>query len=378
MNDERKMILQMLEEGKISSDEAMELLDAINNSKSNDEKSFEKEFTEKVTNFADKSVDFGTKMAKGFIDVIDKFPEFASSTIDNIGDVFSGNYETINSQLEYDIENFENIDLDIEAINGNITLDSAEENKITIDIIYKYRAGSLEKGEPFYNSNFKDNLLFFEPIKRKNNSMSLNIKMPDILYNNIKLKTSNASIKSKDTINIIRTLDLNTTNSSIVLESFNGGSAKLFTSNGRIIADNIVGDSINANTSNDSIKIDEINGDFINLITTNSRITVDTIKGDEVLAQTTNSSINIDSLDVKKSHLKTSNSNISVGLKDRNSPILLDLSSSIGRIDVEDLHPLIYDTNTKNNILARSENYSEDMESVHIIAKTTNGSIHIE
>ncbi len=379
MNEEKKLILQMLEEGKITSDEAVDLLDALDNSKSKTEnKKTEDDFADRVAEFADKSVDFGTKIAKTVLDAVEKIPDFANTAFDSFSEIIPNNYESIISNLEYDFEGLSNPSIDFKGLNGNITVESSSDNIVRIKLICKYKANTIVEGQAFYDFHFSNGTLIFNPLLKKNISYSLKIELPDIDYNSINLNTSNSYIQVNDDIKC-NELNLITSNDSIIInDDIIVNKANIRTGNSKINIELLEANIADIISSNGSIVIDVIKGELLNINTSNGKINIDDVEAVDLIVKTSNNSITIDNFNLNKGHFKTSNGNIYLELDDKELPISLDLSTSHGNIQLNKLHPLVYDLNDKNNIVARSENYIEDdNNSSKLIAKTSNGNIKI-
>lgn len=399
MNDEKMMILSMLQDGKISSEEAIKLLEALEETEKdnlvNVEKTKEKigeigEIAkEQGKKIGDIGVDLGNKIAKAFRDM--KF------NTDSNG--LTG--KSINTKVEMDISHMEAPSIDIEAVNGRIILENWDENFLSIEVNCRYREGLFQENEDFFSFYEMDNKIIFSPEFSSNISIDLKVYLPDKYYEEISLKSSNGQIKIDNFIG--DSFDISTSNAAITIESIKAKKIHLNTKNGRIILDDVLAPKIEATTGNSNILIEDVETDNINLITKNGRIYISNIMAKEIIANTSNGAIELEFVNSEQIELKTSNAKvqlndldldklnylkiitsngiIDVDLNKLNKEIYLDLVTSIGSIDL-DLPSLVYKLNKqvnlgKKNIIAHSINYKEGENSLKLLATTSNASIKI-
>ena len=168
ISEEKKFILKMLEEGRISSDEAAKLIEAIENRGVKDEddgskrqkktsfndevskvkdklnewkKEFKKNYSQKdfdraVEEFTKRAEKVGKNLAYTTIGFADKLVEFVSSFVDtNSFNVF-GKYNAIDKVFNVDNVS-EGMELNVEAINGHILVKKHTENRIVLRSIVK-------------------------------------------------------------------------------------------------------------------------------------------------------------------------------------------------------------------------------------------------
>lgn len=412
MKDEKMMVLSMLEEGKITSEEAIKLLEALEEKESfieyesieNNEGKFidmdktkekleelEKNLREQDKKAENLSVDLGSKLSNAFSNLINK---------NNIIGFF-GDYKTINTEIEMNISQMDSPAIQFKSINGSITLKNWKEEKILIKILYKYKHNNLAENDKFYHLYEENNKIIFEPLYTSDVMMDLDVYLPDRYYEEINLntsngkiqvedfnldilncKTSNASISIKDIVG--KDIDLSTkngkinlkdisspvlkvatTNSNILMEDIDSHNLMAFTKNGRIILSDILANSVSASTSNSSIEINDIYSNIIQLITSNGKIICR----------------DLDNKKISELKLSTSNSTIDVELGQLRKMSYFDLETSIGNISLE-IPDLIYKVNKQVNlgvkkIIAHSVDFNEGEDCFHLNASTSNGSIRI-
>lgn len=416
MKEERMMILTMLEEGKISSEEALKLLDAIDDVPEDD---LEREFiiTDEDESKEEKKMNFektmekvektlkeqGKKVGDFGADLGNKISELFSGIKDrNYSVNFWGSYETISNTLEKDISHIDEPILDLRSVNGSISLKTWEKQSLLLKVICNYKKGVLDENDTFYDFYEEDNKIIFRPNFTSNIGIKLEVYVPKKKYDNIILNTSNSKIEVRE-VNL-NSLICDTTNSNITVSNIVGNDVKLATKNGRIsiekvespiilanstnssmLLNKVIGEKVFVATKNGRIYLDEISADSIDGTTSNSNIEVTKIKGKNIRLSTSNSKIICDDLNsegIEKLELITSNAGITTHFDKLEDETYFDLETSLGTINLE-IPNLIYKINQQNKlgtrkIIAHSINYSEEESNFKFIASTSNGSIKID
>ena len=372
MKEERMMILSMLKEGKINSEEAVKLLKALGDTEDDTEdKAFEKDkfidmdktkekmeelgevVKEQGKKVGDLGADLGNKIAKAFTD-IKKDISF---------DGFLGNTETINAKAVKNISHIENPIIDLESINGAIIVENWDEEDILIEINCKYKDDLLSSGEEFYEFYETENKIIFKPKFESKIMMNLKVYLPDKPYEEICLNTFNGELKIDD-FNVDN-LVLNTTNATITTNDIKAETFHVNTKNAKISISDILAQDIIAATSNSSIEISNVSSEDIILTTSNGRIALDDIDADKI----------------EYLELSTSNAGIEAKLGEINKEIYLDLETSMGNINLE-IENLVHEVNKQANfgkkkIVAHSINLNKEEKHLKLYASTSNGSIKI-
>ncbi|WP_077369303.1 DUF4097 family beta strand repeat-containing protein [Anaerosalibacter sp. Marseille-P3206] len=417
MKEERMMILTMLEEGKISSEEALKLLDAIDDTPEDVEEEFIITDEDKTQEKDEKKINFektmekvektlkeqGKKVGDLGADLGNKISELFSGIKDKSSSVnFWGNYETSSTTLEKDISHIDEPIIDLSSVNGSISVKTWEKQSLLIKVICNYKKGVLDENDTFYDFYEEDNKIIFRPNFTSNIGIKLEVYLPDKKYDNIILNTSNAKIEvNKVNLN---SLICDTTNSNINVSDIVGKDVKLATKNGKIyiekvqspiilanstnssmILNKITGEKVFVATKNGRIYLDEIIADSIDATTSNSNIETKKIKGRIIRLNTSNSKIICDDLDsegMEKLELITSNSGINAHFDKLEGETYFDLETSLGTINLE-IPNLVYKINQQNKlgtrkIIAHSINFNEDEANFKFIASTSNGSIKID
>jgi DUF4097 and DUF4098 domain-containing protein YvlB len=255
---------------------------------------------------------------------------------------------------EADLDGVEQLALTI--INGSITIETWDRDRIEIDIEERIKARDEDDAEELADGITLDGEIRGDTLvvdidwgefysKRRRYACNLDIRLPASLQ--LKLKTTNGSIGIDPMNNRVRAT---TTNGSVT--SRGATEAELYTTNGRIEATNIDGEIL-ARTTNGSLHLESLNG--------------------PVTGDTTNGSISaiINSVLTGDVELSTTNGNISLRVHS-DSSFFIHAGTSNGRID-DSLHGGSFDYNRRRTSMEGS--YNGDRNSVSL--GTTNGNIDI-
>lgn len=413
MKEERMMILTMLEEGKISSEEALKLLDAIDDipdeisekliiteeeigeKKVNIEKTMdkvEKTLKEKGKKVSGFGVDIGNKISGLFDSMKDK-----GSTIS-----FWGNYDTVTTTLEKDISHIEKPILDLKSVNGGISLKPWDKDSLLIKVNCNFKKGVLDENDTFYDFYEEDNKIVFKPIFTSNVGIKLDVFVPYKKYDNITLNTSNAKIEIENIT--LDSLICDTTNSNINITNIDGKDIKLSTKNGKIFMEKINSSIVLANSTNSNILLNEVSGEKVFVTTKNGKIYMNELVASDIDGVTSNGSIEIQFIQgvnirlntsngkiickdilpekIENLNLVTSNASIYTHFGEVKGQLYFDLETSLGTINLE-IPNLVYKINQQNKlgtrkIIAHNINYSEEDNSFKLLASTSNASIKID
>ncbi|MDO4595225.1 MAG: hypothetical protein Q4B52_07580 [Tissierellia bacterium] len=296
MNEERKMILEMLKEGKITVEEASDLLEAINNKK---ESFFDNSFTSKITSSVEKAIR-KTAETIGNIDIdniVNQAGKFSSS--------FSFQKED-STKFDDEIE-----EIEVNIPNGSIEFNRSYDNYVKVDEIihFKNKENASDdvlkievidkKLKLFVNDEFKNNtkaeIEVLLPKKayrlleadNKNASFTLN----DVDFERVDIKNTNGKIK---VLNSVGEFDLKNVNGSINVVNVNGD-CQLETVNGSIAINNVTSANIDSKCVNGTIRVDELNSSNSFFKSQNGSISISDIKdASRIEAKTLNGSIKVD------------------------------------------------------------------------------------
>lgn len=405
------MILSMLEEGKIDSEEAVKLLEALEESEifmPQEENNEKNKFIdmgntkEKMEEFGKVIKEQGRKVEDIGVDLGNKISEIFLGMKDNKGlEGLLGGYETINTSIEKDISNIENPSIDFKSINGSIVVENWAEDHMLIKINCKYKNRLLAKNDDFFNFYHEENRLVFRPKFENKIMINLKVYLPDRAYDEINLSSTNGQMKVEDFE--LNNLFLSTTNASVIVEDIKSQKISIETKNGRIYLNDISSPILEANTTNSNIAVEDIKCDELSVFTKNGRILISDILSNHILATTTNASIEASDMSSKEIvlttsngkitledvnpekiqylKLSTSNASIDAEIGEINKGSYFDLETSLGNIDLE-VSDLVYKVNNqvnlgKKNIVAHSVDLNEEEKYLRLFASTSNGSIKI-
>lgn len=401
MKEEKMMILAMLEEGKITAEEAIKLIEALEEN----EEYFEEDKT-------DKKSDYKMEDKFNFKDTLNNLEDFGSDVSTVLSNMFDGlkdfsssvgqyNYNTTTSNLEMDLSEIESPILDLKAINGDINVRQSDKDNMTIKVICQYKKGLLVANEPYFDFTNVDGKIIFAPKYNSNISIKLDVTIPEKFYKEIKLNTSNGKIYIHS-LNA-KALNCSTSNSSIIILRGDIESIDLTTKNGKIEIMDVSSNIIKAYTTNSNINLTNVKSETIDAKTGNSKIILDDIKAMDLICKTSNSPIDARAIDspniyfstsngrielseintktAKDIHLLTSNNSISSEIDGLEKEMIFDLETSMGNIEL-DIPNLVYTTNKQVNlglkkIIANSIDYDANEDHLKLVASTSNGSIKI-
>lgn len=393
-SEERLLILKMLEEGKITSEEAAKLLEALggkseestddSSSKQkqpnfNDEvnkmrdkihgwkKEFKKNYDQKdfdktIDEFSAKAEKLGKNVASVTFGAVDKIIDFVGSLVDTGSFNLFGSYKTLDKTFEADP--IEGANIEIEGANGSILVKKHLENKIIIKTRTKSPQNNPDEFLTFTNDNGS---ISIKINKTSNISVSHEVFLPPVLFNNIKLETTNGKIYVEDSES--KVFECITKNAPIDLMGVKSEKVSVNTKNAKVQIGYITGKDIDINANNSVIDIKNIKAENINAITVNGKIFVEnTLNYDD------SSDINI--------FLNTSNGDIKVNMNDMDRRgYKVKAKTTIGKINLLIPELIFFNANKEDAsgsfIEAESNGYNNYSSKVNITAETVNGYIEI-
>ena len=342
MKEERLLILSMLQEGKISVEEATKLFEALEGQESS--KATDRSKAKDTKDDKHKRLSNMT-----FEEIGQDIGNAISSMVDGLRDISGSfglnfNSETITIDLEEDLSQIQNPILDLKAINGSINLNTWEKEQIAIKLTCEYKNDVIDMNSDFYEFYIDGDRLVFAPTLSKDISVKLDVFLPNKNYKEMILITTNGKIQIND-VNVDK---LNST-----------------TTNGSINSNRLVGDEIYMTTRNGRIEAFDISAEILNLSTSNGRIVCN----------------HLDINRANKVDLTTSNGSITSTLDNLVKGAYFDLDTSMGSVTLElpNMTSINRDQGFAGNkrILAHNPNYDESSENLKYNASTSNGSIKI-
>jgi len=398
ISEERLLILKMVEEKKISAEEAAKLLAALedetdkenttnfNNRKNQKSYNFAEEaakvrdrvnywtrefknnysqadFDNMIDDFANKAEKFGKNVAATTAGIVDKVIDYVGSFVDTNAFNIFGSLQTV--QKNYEVIPAEGANLEISGINGNVTIKKHLDPKVMI--ISRIKSPS-PTGEGIVNFESDP-----QNISIKVNSTAFNVSvaheifLPDVKFKTIKVENSNGKIYIEDSI--AEETIATTKNAHIELMGVNSDKISVNTKNGRVQLNYIIADKIDINTSNSVIDIKHIKVKDVSAVTINGRINIENAQ-------------NVDENSDMNMYLKTSNGGIKVNMNDMDNRVYkVKAHASNGSINLLIPEILYHNVNRKgvagSFVEAESRNYESGLNKVNITCETMNGLIEI-
>lgn len=396
LSEEKRLILKMLEEGKISGEEAAKLLEALEGSTTKQssgenfskqqkqpnfqdevakvkdrleewKKEFKKNYNQKdfehmIDEFSNKAEKLGKNVASTTFSIVDKVVDFVGSFVDTNAFNIFGSYNVVEKSFEAVVN--EGADISLEAINGSITVKKHLDNKVVIKS--KVRS-PLNNADEILVFSEDPNTLSLKLNKIGNISVSHEVFLPAVKFNKIKLESSNGKIYVEDTS--AQVLESITKNGSIDLMGINSDTLFVSTKNAKIMLSYVIGKKIDINTNNSIIDIKNVKTENIKAITINGKISAENV-------QCFNSSTEINM------YLKTTNGGIKVNMNDMDDKgYRIKGQTTNGGINllIPELtyHNINKQGSGRSFVEAETNGFNNYTQKVHIDAETTNGYIEI-
>lgn len=398
VNEEKMMILKMLQEGRINSEEAAKLLEALESKKEpqQENKGFsapkpprnyydevakvrerinefrrdlsknynQNDFDKMVDELSAKAEKFGKNVATAAFGIADKVADFVGSIIDTGAFKVFGSCVTEEEQFEAAAA--EGMNIELQATNGQITVKKHEEDKILITAKIRTPQENAKGALAFSNENGTVAVKLAKP-DTYNLSVSYDVLLPAVRFNQIALETKNGKIYVEDVVS--EEFVSVTKNGAIDLTGITSSRIAAETKNAKVIANYVIGRDVNVGTSNATIDIKNLKAVRLTSVTSNGKILLDNVQ-------------NYDNENVAELSLKTSNANIKVNMNDsEDKGYKVKAQTSNGDINL--LIPnLLYRNAMRADRFGRqadaeTENYASAAQKVNVSAETSNGYIEI-
>lgn len=356
MTDEKKLILKMLKEGKISEDEAITLLDAIKTKKNTrDEKFYKLE-----SSFIDKFVKAVDKIGAKSQEVIENLDFEDLSKNINFGSTFSQSAERLNAE---NIIAVENPDVLIKN-SGDISIRTWEDDSIETRAKINFDEKLISQNFQFLKVTREENKITIEPNYSEKNlkhfNMNIVVMLPKKLYNSIEIESNPKSVQIDDLET--KALKISSVNAKISINNLKADLCEIKTINGKIQVNSISGENLLISTKNGKINLEDLSSKNCDLKTINGPVFVAGVKSE-----------------AEKLMAFTSNGNISISLKNIYKPVKAKIENQYKDVASSVLSNRIF-TNfvTENSMMvAYSDGFDEEKENLYIEASTENGAITI-
>lgn len=294
MNDEKQMILEMLKEGKITVEEANNLLDAVGGKKIKSEN------------------DFISKLSQSIDSVIKKTTE----TINNI-DFDNFDIKEFNIKGESNTHAEMRIDDEINKIsidipNGKILIERAVDSAITLSQDIWSKKNDLIDYLDIDIDEDSLNITVNDKYNKVDASAVIKLSLAKNLYENLEIDIVNGTVEISDVDFKDQTID--SVNAKITI----------INSSGNLSIDNVNG-KIDIKNTNGELEIDNVNG----------AVYLSNISGEMASVDAVSGNIRVDGLNSKEFDADTTSGNIRIfGIKDTKN-ISLDSTSGNIIIDAE-------------------------------------------
>jgi len=399
ISEEKMMILKMLQEGRINSEEAAKLLEALESKKEPchgpggyrgpkppqrnyydevakvreriDEwrrqlsKNYnQSDFDKMVEEFSAKAEKFGKNVATAAFGIADKVADFIGSIIDTSAFNIFGNCVT--EEEQYEVAAAEGMNLELQATNGQITVKKHQEDKIVIKAKIRTPQENAKNALAFSNENGTVAVKLAKP-DTYNLSVSYDVLLPAVKFNQVALESKNGKIYVEDVTS--EEFVSATKNAVIDLTGINSSRIAAETMNAKVTANYIIGRDVSFGTKNASIEIKNLKAVRLTAVTMNGNIMLDNVQ-------------NYDNENIAELNLKTMNANIKANMNDSENRGY-KINARTMNSDINLLIPnLLYRNAMRINRShrqadAETDNYATADKKVNIQAETMNGYIEI-
>jgi len=394
-SEEKMKVLNMVKEGKLTAEEAIKLLDALEENDSrgfNQQTSYKQkqnDFNEELNKMKDRlsgwkkefkdnfnQTDFdkaveeitvkaervGKNVASATVGVTDRILDYVESFVGtNVFNVF-GNLNVVEKTYEAPV--IAGDTLDLQALNGNIVVKKHMDNNVVIKARVRSSNNDIDALQTFSSV---DGIITLKQNNVGNMSTSLEVYIPQLKFKEIKLKATNGKIYVEDAIG--ERFEAVTTNGHIEVMGVSADFADLKSRNGKLSSSYVIAKNISMETNNGHIDIKHAKSENLQAFTKNGRISVENIQ-------------NFEGTEESHIELRTTNAPIKINFNDM-EPRGYKVKCRTTNESINILIPqLTYHNVNRANIggsfvEAQSLDYGSMPEKVSVIAESTNGAIEI-
>lgn len=369
MNEEKMKILDLLKEGKITSEEAIELLkhvgDDNNKSRRNNWQGFEQWIPHN-------QIDLDLSWINDLCEAVKE------STI-NVFHSDNFTYGTTQEKYVASLHVNDNINmLQFEGKNAPIKLETYNGDQIEVEAHYKIKNRfdphlSFTEENGIYHLNYDDNALY---------TLGIHIRVPETTHiDSVRLKNKNSSIVVGGIQ--AKKIELRTMNSTITVSDTKGESLYCETKNSSITLNRLQMKEIDAQTSHSMISLNNVKAYRARLMTSNFKIDIKNSDIVQIYARTSNSPLHFECLGISEQEpvctieAITTNGQISINLPHNELKCRLHASTTAGGI-LSEFNDLVYQVNDKNYVDAQEQDYDLAQNKLNLNLQTTNYGIYIK
>ena len=349
MTEEKQIILNMLKEGKITVEEASDLLGAIGDKKSRDN-----DFTGRLTS----TVDSILKKATEAISAIDLDQAFDINNFNLKGEINSHKDVRVDDEID---------EIKVDLVNGEILVEKSTDPGIIITSDVFSKKANLED---YINIEIRDNVLNIEEndaYKNIDASAKLKIQLGEDYYDKLNIDTVNARVEIADTD--FGGLNIDSVNGKIIIINTKAG-IDIDNVNGKIDIKNIDG-PLSIDNISGAIYLAGIKGDMVEVDNISGNIRVDGLESGTIKANSRSGSIRM--YNIKET--------TDIDLETVSGTIVVDTTDYDGEIKAFVESNAINVTDKFINKIKTDEGYdlstSADEEKLTIKAKTGYGKVSL-
>lgn len=300
MTEEKQIILNMLKEGKITVEEASDLLNAIG-----DKKSRENDFAGKIGSTVDSII----KKATEAISAIDLDQAFDINNFNLKGEINSHKDIRVDDEID---------EINIDLVNGEISVERGTEEGIIISTDIFSKKANLED---YINVEIRDNVLDIEEntdYKSLGASVKLRVQVGKDYYEKLNIDTVNARVEIVDTN--FGDLNIDSVNGKIIIIN-SKANVDIDNVNGKIDIKNVDG-KLSIDNVSGSIYLATMKGELVELDNISGNIRVDGLESDRLSANSRSGSIRLYNIkDTSEIDLETVSGTIVVDTNDYDGDI---------------------------------------------------------
>ncbi len=372
--EEILMILKMVQDGKITNDDAAKLIEAIEGKKSTGSYKYESREKKKPgskNSFEEKM----ENMAEGLENMVSDVVDSTEKAFRNFPDINFGNWFNQTEKRHFSYKATEGMKLDVTTKNGFVRAYPSDDEKISaVFSISTKRDIDVDEVMKSIPVEITDEILSIDA-SGVDGGVSIELRIPPISYGNVVFRTKNGSLRC-GTITA-SDLELITKNGSLKIEAAKSPTLKAITKNGSIACNSCESSKVALNTTNGSIGVYDSECTLLDLNTTNGSIKCISSKSDNIEANTSNASIRMEEFEPIGQKgimsLKTSNGNIRIQLPSDTGVKFNAHAGRHGKVIVN--HPC--SINKDMEYAGETEGYESAEKRMNITARTNLGRIEI-
>ncbi len=265
MQEERKRILDMVENGTITAQEALELLEALGKTTTTatptvNEEMHQEQKTYGKSSSKQQNPDFVEEIKRDFTVIGERFMQFMQGTVDKLKDFeFDVKItDPIVFEEKFVKEDAEFEDISINIANGKVEIIPTDESHTSAVVKAKcYRGANETEAKARFHEEFiftteANKLRVYSDMKTI--SAHVVLFVPKKSYNHISARLFNGDFTAKNLE--LNTLKVRTTNGKVDLDELTFKRADIETGNGTVQVQRVKGDSIEVETMNGRIYVD--------------------------------------------------------------------------------------------------------------------------